>query len=320
MSIYLNRIPTEQKVKTVVFDLDGVIVDVRASFRKMIVLSVNHYFRFKLGLRGRKYLIDSRMIEAFKSAGGFNNDWELAASLVLFYLSRYFKTGKPQTFNTLRADISEIIEFIRSAPSNGISGFKSLIEGESKVSESVFMNYDEKLVFDICKALYAGNKVEEMYGSTDISDKSFLLRLKKHELYRNEKPLLDETLLSDEFFYGIITGRTPGEIIPLRDIFPKLFKLSKVVIADDGNSPRKPDPETLKPFISENWLPLVYIGDSRDDFELVKNSREAYKTDKIYFVAIAETPEKIDFYKKLGSDIVASDVNNALKILNKQER
>jgi HAD superfamily hydrolase (TIGR01548 family) len=52
----------------IVFDMDGVLVDVRASYRDCIIASVKHF-------TGRTVSHDD--IQQYKNRGGFNNDWLL---------------------------------------------------------------------------------------------------------------------------------------------------------------------------------------------------------------------------------------------------
>ncbi len=56
-----------------VFDLDGVLVDVTASFRVAIVRTVA-----ALGGGG----VEAAEVQALKNAGGFNNDWDLSRELL----------------------------------------------------------------------------------------------------------------------------------------------------------------------------------------------------------------------------------------------
>ncbi|MEY2540144.1 MAG: superfamily phosphatase [Verrucomicrobiota bacterium] len=63
---------TEQSL--LVFDMDGVLVNVADSYRAAIVATVQ-YFTGKA--------ISATMIQQYKNAGGWNNDWALAQKLIL---------------------------------------------------------------------------------------------------------------------------------------------------------------------------------------------------------------------------------------------
>jgi len=71
-----------------IFDMDGVLIDVSKSYRKTIQRTVQIYLETCLGLaRSRGAWITNEEISRFKSAGGFNNDWDLTSGLLLYLLS-----------------------------------------------------------------------------------------------------------------------------------------------------------------------------------------------------------------------------------------
>ena len=55
-------------MKALLFDMDGVLVDVSASYRLAIARTVEHFAGTGLS---------AAQIQSYKDAGGFNNDWEL---------------------------------------------------------------------------------------------------------------------------------------------------------------------------------------------------------------------------------------------------
>ena len=63
---------TEQSV--LVFDMDGVLVDVAQSYRATIAATVQHF-------TGKT--ISSEVIQEYKNTGGWNNDWALSHRLIL---------------------------------------------------------------------------------------------------------------------------------------------------------------------------------------------------------------------------------------------
>src|SRR5215472_8660050 len=55
-----------------VFDMDGVLVDVSESYRETIVRTVEHF-------TGER--ISRALIQEYKNAGGWNNDWALSRKI-----------------------------------------------------------------------------------------------------------------------------------------------------------------------------------------------------------------------------------------------
>jgi HAD superfamily hydrolase (TIGR01548 family) len=58
--------------QVMVFDMDGVLVDVTESYRETIVLTVEHFTGTK---------ISREKIQDYKNAGGWNNDWALSQKI-----------------------------------------------------------------------------------------------------------------------------------------------------------------------------------------------------------------------------------------------
>jgi HAD superfamily hydrolase (TIGR01548 family) len=65
---------SEERRPVLVFDMDGVLVDVADSYRAAIASTVEHF-------GGRA--ISHDLIQQYKNSGGWNNDWALSAKLIL---------------------------------------------------------------------------------------------------------------------------------------------------------------------------------------------------------------------------------------------
>jgi HAD superfamily phosphatase len=59
--------------EVIVFDMDGVLVDVSESYRATIVETVRHF---------TGVVIEPELIQDYKNAGGWNNDWALSQKIV----------------------------------------------------------------------------------------------------------------------------------------------------------------------------------------------------------------------------------------------
>lgn len=79
------------RVDLVIFDMDGVLVDVSASYRQAIARTVRRYCTAVAGTadpRDAFLAAAPAVIAAWKAAGGFNNDWDLSAALAGAVLCR----------------------------------------------------------------------------------------------------------------------------------------------------------------------------------------------------------------------------------------
>ena len=71
-----------------IFDMDGVLIDVSRSYRETIRQTVQIYLETCLGLKpGQEVLVSLEDISLLKSLGRFNNDWDLTSGLLLYLLS-----------------------------------------------------------------------------------------------------------------------------------------------------------------------------------------------------------------------------------------
>ena len=65
--------PKAPRFKTLLFDMDGVLVDVSRSYRRAIEETVIHF-------TGREVL--SGVVQRYKNLGGFNDDWKLTHAII----------------------------------------------------------------------------------------------------------------------------------------------------------------------------------------------------------------------------------------------
>ena len=60
------------KADMIIFDMDGVLVDVRESYRETICVTVEHFTSKQ---------ISRELIQEYKNQGGWNNDWSLSQKI-----------------------------------------------------------------------------------------------------------------------------------------------------------------------------------------------------------------------------------------------
>jgi HAD superfamily hydrolase (TIGR01548 family) len=75
-------------VTAVVFDCDGVLIDVSEAYRKAVAETASRITEAFTGIRLPEDLIDGGVIHAFKETGGFNNDWDLTYAIIAYVISR----------------------------------------------------------------------------------------------------------------------------------------------------------------------------------------------------------------------------------------
>jgi HAD superfamily hydrolase (TIGR01548 family) len=96
-----------------IFDMDGVLVDVRSSYRQVVIQTVQSYLGDCLGLALPPGLVTPALVETCKLMGGFNNDWDLTAGLIGYFLTHLPSAPEPAA---PVADLDAILACLAQTP------------------------------------------------------------------------------------------------------------------------------------------------------------------------------------------------------------
>ena len=108
-------------VGAIIFDCDGVLIDVRKSYKKTVVKTVEFFVD---GLTGVKLPSDdalNKTIYLLKVSGGFNNDWDVAYSILLSLFStspRFFQEkiiGLVKSDEFERGTLHERFQYVKAS-------------------------------------------------------------------------------------------------------------------------------------------------------------------------------------------------------------
>ena len=309
------------QVDTLVFDIDGVLIDVRNSFMKAVCQTVQFYFKKVLHFSGSHNLINLKEVEYFKMAGGFNNDWDLTLAVVLFYLMKARKDNLIDV-DELRDKKPDIKIFTTKVLpfGGGLSETLNLLEKENGRNKDWILNlWDKDLIIKIFKEIYTG---EEYCFNINGFHPSLI---KSEGLIKHERVIINENKKEflQNFSVGVLTGRTKGEArIALKKLnWSDFISEENLITVDDCSE--KPHPQGLIK-LSENLKTRLglYVGDIWDDLHTVKNFNKEIK--KVNFLSAIVLAEKINlkneatkFYLNKGVDLLSSDVNCILNRLEK---
>ena len=311
------------RVDTVIFDIDGVLLDVSHSIRAVNIAALPAALRLLPGWKCSDTLLSSPDIERFKTAGGFNDDLDLACALVLLYLfkSARYHSRDADALHRLWPTIADYTDALarRGGWLLSADAFIAKNAGPSEVAE-ISANYNAPLIKQIFLELRFGNACQSVYdfvpqffpGAGNVD---------------KDVSLLDAALLPASKTLAVMTGRTLREaqiglqsagiagIIPLPE---------RGITSDEGF--HKPRPHGLLHLLTQK-LPetgvAVYIGDAVDDMKTVLNFRALPHTPQNVTVLSAQVltgtagVQSAEDAARLfaPADICAQNVNAVLKLL-----
>ena len=89
-----DRLDLVSKIDGIVFDCDGVLIDIRGSYNRVISKSVSFILECLIGCTVSEKLISNEVIFLFRKSGGFNNDLDTVYGILMFILSNLPKKMK----------------------------------------------------------------------------------------------------------------------------------------------------------------------------------------------------------------------------------
>jgi HAD superfamily phosphatase len=301
-------------VEIVIFDMDGVLVDVSSSYRRTIAQTVELYLVEGLGFeKGDRPLVEKKDIALFKRIGGFNNDWDLTTGLLLYFLSLVElrtpeKKARPRTLDEVLQFLRVVGEglgasldalrrkknleaFNRTVQRRG-TGLKAIVQTVgSRYKSLVFAMGDldhTNLVKRVFQEIYLGPHFQRIHR---LSPRFY----QGEGMYRSEKLLASrETLerLSQEISLGIASGRPREEARLALERFGIERYFKSLVTLDDieeeeerrrqppkrGSRLSKPNPFSIVEAIRQinpTPGPSAYVGDLLDDLEAAHRAKSS---------------------------------------------
>jgi phosphoglycolate phosphatase-like HAD superfamily hydrolase len=319
--------------------MDGVIIDVSASYRDVVRQTVSLFFQPAPGAKKLPDpLFELSELAAVKQSGGLNNDWDLTYEVISLFFTllsppKTFESADPWTrYNDTISccDVAAIADFIKSTDRPLVSLLKQNGRYEDRFVKSLYRGDvgSGNIIKQIFQEIYLG---EALFRSTYnlkpavYRDEGFILR---------EKALIDRQLLEElaaENELAIATGRPGAEAeYPLNHFQLNPF-FSQIVTLDDCLSEEnrifqqegrrislsKPDPFMLNAIVKsydKSFDSFYYIGDMPDDMLAAARAEVNFKG--IGFIKSA--PDKESLKKKLseaGADFIIDDFSALKKII-----
>ena len=322
-----------------VFDMDGVIIDVSRSYRDTIRQTARLFFK---GAHSWENLPDPLFrlsdLARVKQSGGLNNDWDLTF-LVISLLFTFVKKPKAHEDTDTwfrykeiisRCDVTALAQFLRSTN----TPLTTLLEKRGKVKDKFIMSL---YASDVGSGNIIKQIFQEIYLGKDLFESTYGIAAKVYhgEGYVNrEKPLVDKPILeslSKDNILAIATGRPKTEAeyaldyFGLRRYFAIIFTLDdcireeRRILEKEGKkvSLGKPNPYMLDAIAEtkkHEASGFYYIGDMPDDMVAASRSKAGFIGIGLLFSAPDKAILKRDLLRA-GADYVIEDLEELKGII-----
>jgi len=290
------------------FDIDGVLVDIRKSYNAAIKKTVEIMLSRLVG-RTYRNLVTDRIILHFRHSGGFNNDTDTSYAIILAMLSRAQKN--------VAAGRKWLMEVARSADETGLSSVEKFLAGYGIGKWKDVLAYPapvkESMMARVFDELFYGPK---LFRKQNHLEPKFW---KGRPLIKNDRLDVNARALEKlhEIFGGnlaIVSGRSRvAAEYSLKPVM-KYFNLDACVfLEDERREYAKPNPYAIKHAMKVmDAKSAVYAGDSTEDLLMARRAEKELAV-KIAFVGIygnSPQPTKtIEKFKREGVEALAKSVN-----------
>lgn len=299
------------------FDIDGVLVDIRKSYNSAIKKTVEHMLKSITGKPFRG-LVTDKIILKFRQSGGFNNDTDTAYAVTLAMLARSPKNiteGRKFLMEVAEnADESGYISVEKFIATHGIEKWKKQLNYPAPVKDSVLARVFDELFYGP-ELFRKQNNTEPKYS---IGGRPFIKNDKISVSVQTMKKL-------HEMFGGnlaIVSGRSKlAAEYSLKPVM-KFFKIDACVfLEDEKREYAKPNPYAIRYAMEVmDAKTAVYSGDSAEDL-LMARLAERETGVKVAFVGIygnSPDPAKtIAQFKREGVQAIIKSVNQLPNTINK---
>ena len=300
-------------VDSIVFDCDGVLIDITESY-DLAIIRTTKYVLTNFAKIDDSIDVDFEIIDEFKSTGGFNDEVDLTYAVILSIVAAK-KTNQDQ-----RAFISQVV---KNTNSTGIISVEKYLETKADLSEiknrlSYPGKHGENPLYQIFDQLFYGPKLYlKLFGMSS--------KFTEPGLIEHDDVILTESLLKklqsrfDEKI-GIVTGRGFESVnYSLRNLL-KYFNLeSSLFLEDESRDLAKPNPKSLINCIEKmKCSKTIYVGDSMEDFIMAKKVT-AYGRETIFcgIIGTSKDPQKkLKLFEQNDAHLILDSINLLPNVLN----
>ena len=297
----------------IIFDCDGVLIDITKSYDQTITKTTKFVLENMFGITN-SLEINSRIIDGFKSTGGFNDEVDLTyASIISLFAA-----------NKLQLDAQQFIfNVIANSDSTGIVSAEKYIETlipiyEIKEKLSYPGTHHDNPLYKIFDQIFYG---PEMYKKLFKTNSKF----SEPGLIENDVIILTNNLISKlKIKYNskiaIVSGRGKESVkFSLKNLLDSFDLKNSAFLEDEPRDLAKPNPASLiRSIRGMNCNHCIYVGDSMEDLIMAKKaSEQGHKTTFCGIIGTSKNPqEKLELFEKNGAQMILESIDLLPKVIN----
>jgi HAD superfamily hydrolase (TIGR01548 family) len=312
--IYIDDTISVNEFDSIIFDCDGVLIDVTNSYDNAIIKTTDFVLKNFANVFNAT-LITRQIIDEFKKTGGFNDEVDLTYASIISLTAA----------NNLNRDGTKfILEVIENANQTGISSVEKYLDKlNADVSDirkklSYPGRHSENLLYSVFDQLFYGETLyQKLFNKkSQFNEKGFI----DNDKVLVSKELLDNLRKKFDDKTAIVTGRGLDSIsYSLKELLNQFNIKNSVFLEDESRDLAKPNPEALLRSIRGlNSSHCLYVGDSMEDLIMAQKATEiGKKTTFCGIIGTSNNPsEKRSFFEKNGAILILDSIQLLPKVLN----
>ncbi|KAG2472696.1 MAG: Hydrolase [Nitrosopumilales archaeon] len=314
VGIYVDDSKSLDDIDVIIFDCDGVLIDVTNSYDKAI-LKTTDFFLKEFAKISDAIPITTQIIDAFKKTGGFNDEVDLTYAAIISLTAA----------NKLNTDGTEFIfQVIKNADETGIKSVEKFLDtlnvdiSEIRKKLDYPGRHSESILYSVFDQLFYGPELyQKLFKKTSqFTDKGFI----EYDEVIVSKDLLENLKKRFNDNIAIVTGRGIDSIsYSLKELLNEFNVKNSVFLEDELRELAKPNPESLLRSIKGlNSSHCIFVGDSMEDLIMAKKSTQAgHLTTFCGITGTSKEPdEKRRFFEKHGATLILDSIQLLPKVLN----
>jgi len=311
--IYVDDSFDPTNFDSIIFDCDGVLVDITNSYDQTIVKTAKYVLE-TLAKISDSIKIDFKIIDGFKSTGGFNDEVDLTYAAILSIVAA----------KKLKKDQTEFINLvIKNSNSTGIKSVETFLKNQVDISEIIEQlsypgSHKDNILYQIFDQLFYGPELYlKLFKNTSKFSESGLI---ENDIVIFNNDLSDKLENKFNKQISMVTGRGKESVkYSLKNLLEKFDLQNSMFLEDEPRELAKPNPQSLvKSITGMKSKSCLYVGDSMEDFIMAKKATIlGNKTTFCGIIGTSKNPEeKLQLFEQNEAILVLDSINLLPKVLN----